>query len=82
MTTPQGKAIIQVSQRVTLVNRIEYNEQNYPGMTLAEALAYEKELPREDKLGLFAEAIQSLPDDRIRLVENITVSYQLESSAE
>ena len=74
---PDGKPYIQVSRRVTVVTSIPFDEDNYPGMSLEEALAYERGLDEADKLESF---VEQLSGSHSTLAESVSVYYRKEDT--
>lgn len=67
--------ILRVEQTVTLITRIPYDDNHYPGMSLEDALRCERELDLSDKLNILAEGLADVPIDSplIRFSDSVTV---------
>lgn len=70
----EKKPYIKVSRRVTLVTEVPYDEDHYPGMSLAEAIRHEEKLSTGEKLQAFCEEIE-FAGDRAAISENVSVVY-------
>lgn len=48
---------LRITKTVTLVQTVEFNEENYPGLDLEGAIAYEQDQELGDKLEAFADVL-------------------------
>lgn len=70
------KAYIRIVHTITLTNQVEYNESNYPGMTIEQAAYYERGVPLLDKLQTIIEQLEIIDPEKVGFAEEVTVKYE------
>lgn len=60
-----------VERTVKLAMRVPFDENHYPEMSTVQAIDYELQLPRAEKLQLFVESLEIQPANEVELTERV-----------
>lgn len=64
---------IVVERTIRIVSRAPYDEAHYPEMSLVQAMDYELQLPRDEKILHFAEGLNNADPHEVELTERVRV---------